>query len=81
MKANPPRLPAKEPGELFSELLLLADGTVIAHNLTPTLAALLEALGLGGASIPSDQPATRQGRLTASRRNGRKMPPKYECSD
>jgi len=54
-----PTLPRKAARELFSELLLLADGTVLAHNLTPTLAALLEALDLRDASL-SARVITRQ---------------------
>lgn len=32
--------------ELHSELLLLPNGSVLAHNLTPTLAAVLQKLGI-----------------------------------
>ena len=42
MKASP---------ELFTELLVLPDGTIYAHNLTPTLAHLLTALNPADLSL------------------------------
>jgi hypothetical protein len=51
MKATHPKPLGKGRQELISQLLILDDGTVIAHNLTPTLAALLEALDLRDPSL------------------------------
>ncbi|HWI58109.1 MAG TPA: hypothetical protein VNZ22_12845, partial [Bacillota bacterium] len=39
-----PSTPQLSPAENRSELLILADGTVLAHNLTPALAEVLQAL-------------------------------------
>jgi len=35
-----------DPKVLFTELLIMSDGSVLAHNLTPVLAEILNALDL-----------------------------------
>jgi hypothetical protein len=60
MKTSEPLLPRKGQKELFSELLILEDGTLLAHNLTPTLAALLETLDLRDASLSARVPARQE---------------------
>ena len=48
---------APEPVEVVSELLLLPDGRILAHHLTPELAALLR--GALDSGTPATHPAPR----------------------
>ena len=77
-------LPRNEGKELFSELLILADGTVLVHNLTPTFAALLDSADLRDASLAARVPA-RQAREAGSGQptgpNKKYKTAKYERSD
>jgi hypothetical protein len=70
--------------ELFSELLILADGSVLVHNLTPTFAALLESVDLRDASLAARVPA-RQAREAGSglstERDKKYKTAKYERPD
>ncbi|MFM8877760.1 MAG: hypothetical protein ACKOKG_01300 [Verrucomicrobiota bacterium] len=49
--ANPP-VDAPPPVQVVSELMLLPDGRILAHHLTPELAALLRT------ALDSDHPST-----------------------
>ena len=84
VKANRSILPQTTQRELFSELLILADGRVVAHNLTPTFAALLESLNLGDASLSARVITLQREKASHGRQldagHGRKSS-KYERSD
>ena len=47
------------PREVFTELLILADGTGLTHNLTPVMATVLQALN------PEDRSLQARARLAA----------------
>src|SRR5262245_2675460 len=48
---------------LFSELLLLSDGRILVHNLTPVLANLLDGLGFQHDSTPAESQPIGNGRV------------------
>ena len=52
-----PKLAGKERNELMSELLILPDGRVLVHSLTPGMASILSELNPEDASI---QPRAEQ---------------------
>ena len=51
---NLPRAPRPTPPSSYCELLILSDGRILAHNLTPALASILQRL------IPDDRDLRRR---------------------
>ncbi len=54
--------------ETYSELLLLPDGRIVVHNLTPAMAALLHELD------PRDRSMINRATAAGSRRRARRTP-------
>ncbi len=57
-EARPVELSRELEPDLVTDLLILSDGTVLAHNLTPVMAALLATIHICDETVEQRRPAS-----------------------